>query len=89
MKGVRRNRICLAIMQGNLREYYVMPQESLREKLVGRIYGTRTDLEDGLLLCEIISAMACFSASAVLAFFPFSFLIFLYFLSSFFDDDMT
>lgn len=35
-------------MQGNLREYYIMPQETLREKLVGRIYGIRKAFEDGL-----------------------------------------
>lgn len=46
-----------------------MPQELLREKLVGRIYGIRKDFEDGLLLCETISAMSCFSRLR-LTFFP-------------------
>lgn len=48
-----------------------MPQELLREKLVGRIYGIRKDFEDGLLLCETISAMSCFSRLRLTFFFFF------------------
>jgi hypothetical protein len=80
-RGGEKIALAWLLRKANCEQYYIMPQESLRKKLVGRTYETRTDFEDGLLLCEIISARVVLASSALAFYFPF--LIFCTFLSSF------